>query len=305
MSDSVVMGISIDPQSIHSVTNTSSGREVYRNVQNCPDDLTKLSERLKQLVSSNVWRFGKVTTVVISVCEHLQTFSNGRNSRLSQVNAAQLAIDLSNHFGFDCSVVSTSQAGLASDCNILDVDNSSVLSLSLDIGCSLSFYKNGKWSAQSLCRHWAHSPLPDFQWLIDGLTPVCRCGREACIEQFLSIEGIERQYHQVVLQDRSLADIFSGVEEGDIHSTRIYRAFIDQLARSLLSPIEELAPKQLVLSGFATTYPSLNKELRVALSRYHSSDSLPVISQNSQDSFVFAYGAALMAIKNNNNHLRS
>ncbi|WP_434763627.1 ROK family protein [Vibrio fortis] len=305
MGDSVVMGISIDPQSIHSVTNTSSGREVYRNVQNCPDDSPQLLACLKQLVSSTVWRFGKITTVVISVCEHLHTFRGSSNNRLSLVNAAQLAIDLSNHFGFDCSIVNASQAGFASDSNLLDAGDGAALSVSLDVGCSLSFYKNGKWSAQSLCRHWAHSPLPDFQWLIDGLTPVCRCGREACIEQFLSIEGIERQYHQVVLQDKSLADIFSGVEEADTHSTRVYRAFIDQLARSLLSPIEELAPKQLVLSGFATAYPSLNKELKVALSRYHSSESLPVIIQNSQDSFVFAYGAALMAIKNNNNHLRS
>ena len=173
------------------------------------------------------------------------------------------------------------------------------------IKVEIGFYQNNEQVHHPLSSHWAHSTLPNFQWLVDGLTPICRCGNEACIEQFLSAPSIERQYHQVVLKDQTLAQIFSGVDQSEPHASHIYRTYIDQLARSLVNPIQQLQPTRLVLSGEATTYPTLTADLKVALSRYIHVNEIPVIIHPKQDEFTFARGAFLIAEKNHNNHLRS
>lgn len=309
MNTAIVMGISIDSLLTHSIISTSFGKEVYRTVQKTPEDKQSLFKYLAELITQVSWRYGQVTAIGISASEYYSSEylpAERDSSQDDHLPLAQLAIDLTNRFNCDCILVNHSKSAVMTEFqHSKTLTNETVLSATIGDSCGISFYNKMKNVHHSLCANWAHSTLPNFQWLVDGLTPICRCGNETCIEQFVSEQGIERQYHQVVLRDRTLSQIFDGVDEVDTHSTRIYRTFVDQLARSLIKPIQSLRPKQLILSGSASAYPSLRNDLKVALYRNNATSDLPVITQLPQDKFLFAYGASLIAIKNNNNHLRS
>ncbi|WP_246091765.1 ROK family protein [Vibrio tasmaniensis] len=330
----IVMGIAIDSHSIYSVASTSNGQEVYRMVQRIPGDLAHLTQHLISRISSVSYRYGSIAAIGISTSEffssHRQSVNNlTKQSQTHSPELAQLAMNLIQHFKVDCSLVMHSHSAaiacdaisnattnadlieqpLSADSSLnkraIGLQKEATLSVFLGDGCGMSFYKNNEQEHHPLSSHWAHSTLPNFQWLVDGLTPICRCGNEACIEQFLSAPSIERQYHQVVLKDQTLTQIFSGVDQSEPHASRIYRTYIDQLARSLVNPIQQLQPTRLVLSGEATTYPTLTADLKVALSRYIHVNEIPVIIHPKQDEFTFARGAFLIAEKNHNNHLRS
>ncbi|MEZ9600503.1 ROK family protein [Vibrio sp. 10N.286.46.A8] len=330
----IVMGIAIDSHSIYSVASTSNGQEVYRMVQRTPGDLAHLTQHLISRISSVSYRYGRIAAIGISVSEfflsHRQSAHKlAKSSPTHSPEITQLTLNLNQHFKVDCSLVMHSHsaaiacdaisnamtiadlieqplsAGSSLNKRASDLHKEAILSVFLGDGCGISFYQNNEQVHHPLSSHWAHSTLPNFQWLVDGLTPICRCGNEACIEQFLSAPSIERQYHQVVLKDQTLTQIFSGVDQSEPHASRIYRTYIDQLARSLVNPIQQLQPRRLVLSGEATTYPTLTADLKVALSRYIHVNEIPVIIHPKQDEFTFARGAFLIAEKNHNNHLRS
>lgn len=309
MNTAIVMGISIDSLLTHSIISTSCGKEVYRTVQKTSEDKQNLFKYLAELITQMSWRYGQVTAIGISASEYYSSdfLSTERNcSQTEHLPLAQLTIDLTNRFKCDCILINHAQSAAITEFQrSKTLTNSTVLSATIGDSCGLSFYNKMTNAHHSLCVNWAHSTLPNFQWLVDGLTPICRCESETCVEQFISEQGIVRQYHQVVLRDRTLAQIFDGVDEVDTHATRIYRTFVDQLARSLIKPIQSLRPKQLILSGSASAYPSLRNDLKVALYRNNAASDLPIITQLPQDKFLFAYGASLIAIKNNNNHLRS
>lgn len=303
-------------------------------VQRTPGDLAHLTQYLISRISSVSYRYGSIAAIGISASESFLSHSQSADklakpSPTHSPEIAQLALNLTKHFQVDCSLVMHSHsAAIACDAisnamtnadlieqslladSSLDnrasgLNKKATLSVCLGDGCGMSFYQNNEQKYHPLSSHWAHSTLPNFQWLVDGLTPVCRCGNEACIEQFLSAPSIERQYHQVVLKDQTLAQIFSGVDKSEPYASRIYRTYIDQLARSLVNPIQQLKVTRLILSGQATTYPTLTADLKVALSRYIHVNEIPVIIHPKQDEFTFARGAFLIAEKNHNNHLRS
>ncbi|BCK08517.1 N-acetyl-D-glucosamine kinase [Vibrio cholerae] len=141
---------------------------------------------------------------------------------------------------------------------------------------------------------WAHKPLKGYQSLIDGLTPLCTCGSDECIRQYLSRKGLERQYHQLSLQHCTASEIIQNVDQNQAWSTRIYRIWIDQLARALSDAIIHFKPKLLILSGGLIQHPDLALTLRSALSRYCLSEVLPKIECLNNEGYDFAKGSVSM-----------
>lgn len=293
MACTINMGISIDSHLIHACTTEPSGQELLRSHECTPSSPEALLDTLKLMVEKSLFRFGTLGALTLSFSEYL----GAANSSAIQ----RIAHELSLTFNATCHTVNHAQAASFD----LTASQTRTLSISLGDGCGLAMFERGVMVPANNMQNWAHSELPDFDWIVDGLTPVCRCGGEQCVEQYLSVSGIERQYHQIVLKDKPLALIFAGVDRGLVEDTRVYRTFIDQLARSLSAPLSSLKPQTLLFSGEVVRYTCIKNDLVMALSRYIELALIPKNLIQQRDAFTFALGAALISEKNHNNRFRS
>ncbi len=95
---------------------------------------------------------------------------------------------------------------------------------------------------------WGHNPLPWPQpHELPG--PQCYCGKQGCIETFLSGPGMA-QLHQIETGDSlSSAEIVKSAEQGDVACERSLQIYENRLARSLAHVINILDPDVIVLGG--------------------------------------------------------
>ena len=120
---------------------------------------------------------------------------------------------------------------------------------------------------------WGHNPLPGYLPEWDGPAQPCYCGRNNCIERFVSGTGFAARFAQNHGQPLSAPEIL-GAAAGGLQSAREhYRHFIDALARSLGSVINLLDPDVIVFGGGLSNVLSLYQDLPTALLPYLFSDS--------------------------------
>jgi fructokinase len=107
---------------------------------------------------------------------------------------------------------------------------------------------------------WGHNPLP---WArkeeLPG--PVCYCGRQGCIETFLSGAGLVRDYRARGGQQKTAVAIAEAAAAGDGPASECLNLYRDRLARSLAAVVNVLDPDVIVLAGglsnVAGLYPGL------------------------------------------------
>ena len=95
---------------------------------------------------------------------------------------------------------------------------------------------------------WGHSPLP---WPRDDERPgpPCYCGKQGCIETFLSGTGLSRTYQAVAGIADDAAVIATRAEAGETAARLALEHYADRLARSLATVINLLDPEIIVLGG--------------------------------------------------------
>jgi fructokinase len=95
---------------------------------------------------------------------------------------------------------------------------------------------------------WGHNPLPWPQPLeLPG--PPCYCGKQGCIETFLSGPGMMQLHQRETGASLSAEEIVQRAEQGDVACERSLQAYEHRLARSLAHVINILDPDVIVLGG--------------------------------------------------------
>jgi predicted NBD/HSP70 family sugar kinase len=122
-----------------------------------------------------------------------------------------------------------------------------------------------------ICGEWGHNPLP---WPGDEERPGpdCYCGKQGCIETWLSGPGLERDYHGasgVALRAADIAERDLAVEPAAVQSLDRY---IDRMARALASVINIIDPEVIVLGGGVANVERLYRDVPNAWDRYVFSD---------------------------------
>ncbi len=102
--------------------------------------------------------------------------------------------------------------------------------------------------ANAICGEWGHNSLP---WPLpeEMPGPRCACGRDGCIEAFLSGPGLARDHLLSTGEARAPADIAARAESGDRGCARTLERYEERLARALASVINLLDPEVIVLGG--------------------------------------------------------
>ena len=95
---------------------------------------------------------------------------------------------------------------------------------------------------------WGHNPLP---WARDDELPgpACWCGKDGCIETFLSGPGLAAEHLRRTGQALPGPDIVAAAAGGDAEAETTLARYEDRLARGLASIINVLDPDVIILGG--------------------------------------------------------
>jgi fructokinase len=109
---------------------------------------------------------------------------------------------------------------------------------------------------QAIAGEWGHNPLP---WPrpeeLPG--PQCYCGRQGCIECFLSGPGLARDYQEGREALLTAEEIVARADAGEARADSCMARFSHRLARGLAQVINILDPDVIVLGGGLSRIPRL------------------------------------------------
>jgi fructokinase len=127
--------------------------------------------------------------------------------------------------------------------------------------------------ANAICGEWGHNSLP---WPVPGEMPGprCACGRDGCIEAFLSGLGLARDHLLATGEARAPADIAARAESGERGCALTLERYEERLARALASVINLLDPEVIVLGGGLSKIERLYLNVPARWSRHIYSDTV-------------------------------
>jgi fructokinase len=123
----------------------------------------------------------------------------------------------------------------------------------------------------AIAGEWGHNPLP-WPQDIERPGPDCYCGKQGCIETFLSGPGFERDYQLETGKLLRASDIVGLADEGDAQAEQCLRRYEDRMARSLSHIINVLDPDVIVLGGGMSNVQRLYKNVPSIWGNYVFSD---------------------------------
>lgn len=102
--------------------------------------------------------------------------------------------------------------------------------------------------SNAIAGEWGHNPLP---WpRADELPgPACYCGKQGCIETWLSGPGFAASYERMGGDKLSAVEIVERVAQGEELAESVLQSYEDRMARALASVINVLDPDVIVLGG--------------------------------------------------------
>jgi fructokinase len=139
--------------------------------------------------------------------------------------------------------------------------------------------------AHAIAGEWGHNPLP-FLSSEELDAPQCWCGKPACIETFLSGNGLSRSYERISGKRLSPAEISQRALGKDPDAVRAMREYVDRAARALSLVINILDPDVVVLGGGLSNIAALYEDISPQLARYVFSDACttPILKNRHGDS---------------------
>ncbi|WP_145543930.1 ROK family protein [Yersinia frederiksenii] len=142
-------------------------------------------------------------------------------------------------------------------------------------GCGGGVVVNGQLISgpNAIAGEWGHNPLPAWDQRNDGAAQHCYCGKENCVESFISGTGFARRFNEMHGTLLNAETIMVAVNENDPFALTHYQHFIDAFARSLAGVINILDPHAIVIGGGLSNVDRIYKDLPVAIENYIFSSS--------------------------------
>lgn len=118
--------------------------------------------------------------------------------------------------------------------------------------------------AQGIAGEWGHNPLPGPSEA-ESPGPECWCGKQGCIETWLSGPGLRRDHLATNGQDLVAEEIVAAALSGEAAAAGALDRYVDRLARSLAGVINLIDPDIVVLGGGLSQIPDLAGRVASAL----------------------------------------
>lgn len=147
-----------------------------------------------------------------------------------------------------------------------------VFGVIIGTGTGAGIVINGKVlnGANAIAGEWGHNPLP---WPVNSELPgpVCYCGKQGCIETFLSGTGLSADYLATTGEQKSAIEIV-GMTNTDSQAEACLQRYEDRMARGLAFIINILDPDVIVLGGGMSNVTRLYKHVPELWGKYVFSD---------------------------------
>ncbi len=151
----------------------------------------------------------------------------------------------------NCFVVSEAADGAAAGAQ-------SVFGVIIGTGCGGGLYLDGApiRGANGIAGEWGHNPAP---WPRGGRRArPCYCGREDCIETYLSGPGLVVTYNEFgPMQCRKVEEIAASAAAGEAQARGALALHVEQLAYALGTIINVFDPQVVVLGGGLSNLPNI------------------------------------------------
>ena len=121
---------------------------------------------------------------------------------------------------------------------------------------------------------WGHNPLP-YPADDERPGPRCYCGRDGCVETFLSGPALAADYaRHTGKPNTEPAQIFAAAQIGDPAAAAAVRRYTDRLARALATVVNLLDPEVIVLGGGVSKAAVLYQEVPKIWQRWIFADKV-------------------------------
>jgi len=144
-----------------------------------------------------------------------------------------------------------------------------VFAVILGTGCGGGIAVDGRVHSGSngVAGEWGHNTLP---WMrADEFPgPPCYCGKNGCIETWISGTGLEKDYERATKISLRGPEIFARCEAGEPAALAALDRFEDRLTRGLAGVINLLDPDMIVMGGGASQISRIYKNVPVRLEEY-------------------------------------
>jgi fructokinase len=122
----------------------------------------------------------------------------------------------------------------------------------------------------AIAGEWGHNPLP-WPQAEELPGPACYCGKQGCVETFLSGPGMMRDHAQYS-SSLDTREIVHRAQAGDVACSATLQRYEDRLARSLAHVINILDPDVIVLGGGMSNIARLYENVPKLWQRHVFSD---------------------------------
>lgn len=149
-----------------------------------------------------------------------------------------------------------------------------VLGIILGTGCGGGIVIDGRLfdGGQGIGGEWGHNPLP---WASrqEHPGPLCWCGRQGCMETWVSGPALEADHFRVSGARLSVPDIAAHADMGDAASRASLERHADRLARGLAHVVNIVDPDVIVIGGGLSELTHLYDRLPALTARHVFSDA--------------------------------
>lgn len=249
------IGIDLGGTKTEIIALDESGETLFRHRQPTPRDYQQTIELIASLVDLAEKETGQRGTVGMGIPGSISPYTGVvKNANSTWLNGKPFDKDLSQRLN--------REVRLANDANCLAVSEAvdgaaagaqTVFAVIIGTGCGSGIALNGHShiGANGTAGEWGHNPLPwmDEDELRYRTEVPCYCGKQGCIETFISGTGFGTDYQRLSGQALKGNEIIRLVNEQDAVAELALSRYEMRLAKSLAHVVNILDPDVIVLGG--------------------------------------------------------
>jgi fructokinase len=258
------IGVDVGGTKIEAILIEDGGREQERVRVPTPGDYPTALQAIVSLVFELERRHGSATVGVGMPGTVVPRTGLVKNANREWLNGQRFQRDLAELLSrevrcandADCFAASEARDGAAKGVHI-------VFAVILGTGCGAGIAIDGfpHVGAGGIAGEWGHNSLP-WPTVDEFPGPDCYCGKQGCLEQWVSGPGLEADFRQQGGDTaRSAADIARAAAAGNAQATAAIARFENRLARGLASVVNVIDPDVIVLGGGLSNIERLYESL--------------------------------------------
>lgn len=249
------IGIDLGGTKTEVIALSDAGEQCFRHRLPTPRDYHQTIENIAALVAMAEKETGQTGTVGIGIPGSISPYTGViKNANSTWLNGKPFDKDLNQRLN--------REVRLANDANCLAVSEATdgaaagaqtVFAVIIGTGCGAGIALQGRSliGGNGTAGEWGHNPLP---WMDDDELKYreevpCYCGKQGCIETFISGTGFATDYQRLSGNTLKGKEIIRLVGEHDPIAERALQRYEMRLAKSLAHVVNILDPDVIVLGG--------------------------------------------------------